>query len=511
MRPCAGLALGLLLALLAGLLVLWALRPGPAVPAAPAVRGRVSAADGPLAGARVRWKATVLATETDALGHFRLPARAAGGRVTAWKDGFLIAGASPANTPLDLRLRPLPPEDNPTYEWVDPAPGPAGAHNCANCHAEIYREWAASGHSRSATGRHFRNLYDGTDWHGKPGVGWGLVNEHPDGIAVCASCHAPAIPAGDPALFDLRKLDGVAAHGVHCDYCHKVAGLADGTVGLTHGRYNLRLLRPAEGQLFFGPLDDVDRGEDAYSPLYRDSRYCASCHEGVVFGVHVYGTYSEWLDSPARRAGKQCQDCHMAPTGRMTNFAPGHGGVERGPATLGNHRFFRGNQAQMPRDCVQVSAELRRGPEGAVAEVRVRADGVGHRVPTGFIDRHLLLVVEGLTADGKALLARTGPTLPAAAGPDLAGRPGRLYAKFLRDPDGNGPVPFWREGAEATDTRLSPGEVDRADFVFPAAVVRLRTRLLYRRFWQEVARGKGWPDRDLIVNERTFDLPGPGR
>ena len=68
-------------------------------------------------------------------------------------------------------------------------------------------------------------------------------------------------------------------------------------------------------QLFFGPLDDVDRGEDAFSPLYRESRYCASCHEGIVFGVHVYSTYSEWLSSPARRAGKQCQDCHMAPTG----------------------------------------------------------------------------------------------------------------------------------------------------------------------------------------------------
>ena len=40
---------------------------------------------------------------------------------------------------LDLRLTPLPAEDNTSYEWVDPAPGPAGAHNCANCHADTYR------------------------------------------------------------------------------------------------------------------------------------------------------------------------------------------------------------------------------------------------------------------------------------------------------------------------------------------------------------------------------------
>ena len=31
----------------------------------------------------------------------------------------------------------------------------------------------------------------------------------------------------------------------------------------------------------------VDRGEDVYSPLYSQSRYCAACHEGTVFGVHV--------------------------------------------------------------------------------------------------------------------------------------------------------------------------------------------------------------------------------
>ena len=43
----------------------------------------------------------------------------------------------------------------------------------------------------------------------------------------------------------------------------------------------------------------------------------ASGHEGVVFGVHVYSTYSEWLDSPARKQGRHCQDCHMKPTGTM--------------------------------------------------------------------------------------------------------------------------------------------------------------------------------------------------
>jgi hypothetical protein len=323
MRRCLALALLLLPILSAG----WILC-GPAAPAP--VEGRVLGPGGPVAGALVRFQATDVATATDARGRFRMPHPDPDRRVTAWKDGFLIAGARPDIVPLSLRLTPLPEEDHPDYRWVDPAPDPVAVHNCANCHAEIYREWAGSGHARSATGPYFRNLYEGTDHAGKPGVSWGLLTDYPGGSGVCSSCHAPAIPDGDPAYLDLRRLEGTARAGVHCDYCHKVTGPAGGTVGLTHGRFGLRLLRPAQGQLFFGSLDDVDRGEDTYSPFYRDSRYCASCHEGIVFGVHVYGTYSEWLESPARRQGKQCQDCHMAPTGRLSNVAPGHGGLVRG-------------------------------------------------------------------------------------------------------------------------------------------------------------------------------------
>jgi hypothetical protein len=317
-----------------GLLVLAVFLPAlpRSHPGAPEVRGTVLGPQGPLGGARVRYKGTSTSTVTDTCGRFRLPRTSNPRRITASREGYLIAGLPPPDRqPLTFRLDPLPARDHPDYEWVDPTPGP-GEFQCANCHDRIYREWAASAHARSATGRHFRNLYAGTNWEGVPGVGWGLLKDYPDGAGVCASCHAPALPEGPPGLFDLRKVEGVARHGVHCDYCHKVAGVGEGEPGLTHGRYGQRLLRPDKGhQHFLGPLDDVDRGEDAYSSLYRQSRYCASCHEGVVFGVPVYTTYSEWRESPAARQGLHCQDCHMAPTGQMTNFAPGKGGIERDP------------------------------------------------------------------------------------------------------------------------------------------------------------------------------------
>jgi hypothetical protein len=375
---------------------------------------------------------------------------------------------------------------------VDPTPDPRRPHNCGNCHADIHREWAGSGHARSATNRRFRNLYDGTDWHGKPNVGWNMIADYPDGAGVCAACHSPtADPAGS---FDLRDLTQgpPGLSGVHCDYCHKIQALAGGDIGLSHGRYNLSLLRPSKGQIFFGPLDDVDRGEDVFSPLQRDSKYCASCHEGTVFGVHVYGTYTEWLASPAAREGKQCQSCHMRPTGAMTNVAPGHGGVERDSRTLANHTFFAGSKEAMLRDALRLDLLAARAGDEVRAVVRVRADNVGHAVPTGFPDRNLVMVVQAFDADGR----------------ELPGGASRLYAKLLVGPDGKAPAPFWRADAAFRDTRLRPGVPDESLHSFPASAKSVRARLIYRRFWPEVADAKGWPDNETTVRDVRVEVPG---
>ena len=143
-----------------------------------------------------------------------------------------------------------------------------------------------------------------------------------------------------------------------------------------------------------------------------------------MFGVPVYSTYSEWLASPAYREGKQCQTCHMTATGTFDNLAPGKGGIHRDPHTLANHRFFVGSQVEMLKRCVTVDLSLRSGREGLQVDVEVRADQVGHRVPTGFADRNLLLVVEALDKDGQSLAPRSGPLLPRQVGKRLAGRSG---------------------------------------------------------------------------------------
>jgi hypothetical protein len=297
----------------------------------------------------------------------------------------------------------------------------------------------------------------------------------------------------------------VAAQGVHCDYCHKVHEVATEKLGLTHGRFAQRLLRPSSGQLFFGPLDDVDRGEDSYSPLQKDSRLCAACHEGIVFGVHVYSTYSEWLASPARSAGKQCQDCHMTPSGRLTNIARGAGGIERDPHTLASHDFLPGGKSQMLRRSLHVEVTAKKVEETWQVAVEVVARNVGHRVPTGFIDRHLLLVVDAQNEQGRDVPLKSGPVLPWASGA-FAGQPGRLFGKLLTDNQGRGPIPFWRPAAEPTDTRLMPEEPVCSEFILPAQTRRVQVRLIYRPFWESVGREKNWPTDEIVVFDRTTEL-----
>lgn len=474
--------------------------------------GRVIDDNGPVAAARVRIKGQATFVLTDEQGHFQLPVPPDDAPValTAAKTGYFIQGLPSDNRPLEIHLHAVPAQDNADYHWVDPTPDPSASHNCGNCHAEIYREWKASGHATSLQNRRFLNLLDGADWQGRENQGWNLSAEHPDGLSVCSSCHAPTVGLDDLALANPRLARGADAHGIHCDLCHKIESVDLENVGYTHGRFAFKLLRPSEkqtatGQIFFGPLDDVDRGEDIFLTEQRESRHCAACHEGVVFGVSVYATYSEWLASPARQAGKQCQTCHMTPTGKMTNIAPQAGGIERPPSTLASHTFLPGGREQMLNDSLRVSTSLRQQEGQLHAHVQVVASDVGHRVPTGFIDRHLLLIVEASDATGRIVSSDSGPVLSSPAGEELVGKNGRLFAKLLVDSKGDGPQPFWRAGMKVVDTRLHPEEPVESDFVFPAAAQKIRVRLIYRRFWAEVAKAKHWPEDDIVVFDRIFE------
>lgn len=474
----------------------------------------VDEANQPIAGARVRVPAAANFVVTDAAGQFVLPLLSSRSerplRITAAQTGYLIGGADVDDSVVQIRLQPLPPDDNSTYDWVDPTPDDRDSQRCGNCHEALYDQWHRGAHAAAGTNTQFMDLYRGALDADLDDGGWTLLDEYPEGAGVCTACHLPSAPLDDLGTTDIREIDGVAKQGVHCDYCHKVQAVDLTAVGLTHGRFASHLLRPhagatETGQLFFGPLDDVDRGEDSYLPLMSTSEYCAVCHEGTVFGVPVYTTYTEWQQTAAAANGKHCQACHMKPDGKLTNVAAGSGGLERDPQTLASHDLLPGGRLAMLRSCLDLDTDLKRSDQRVDVRVTLTTHDVGHRVPTGFVDRHLILVVEGFADPElqRAVAPLSGETLPDAVGETLRGKAGRVFAKRLSDPDGITPVPFWRAGATALDGRLEPDTSVTVSFAFPATLNRTRVRLLYRRFWSETTEQKQWDDDTLVVYEET--------
>jgi hypothetical protein len=455
----------------------------------------------PLAGATVRIQGQTACTRTDRQGRFTLAKSP--GRITATKPGYRIGWMPADDAPLKIQLTPAPNDDHEEYTWTAPDPDVAKPKNCGNCHQEIHREWAASAHARSTANPKFLALFDGKAGKSPHAQEWSLRAQHPDAAGVCVTCHTPTLH--DPTLeYDLRPLKDSSLNGIHCDYCHKISAAPTDKLGIRFGRDGYLLSRPRNGDfLNFGPLDDVVRPGESFvhAPFFKESRFCASCHEGVVFGVQAYATYSEWLASPARQAGQQCQSCHMKPSGAMTNIAPGRGGVERDPQTLASHRLA-GGAVEMLRKCLELHVEAIPERERIIVKTKLSADHVGHRVPTGFIDRQLLLVVEAWDAVGKPIPVETGPTLNVAAGKALAGKAGWVYAKRLSAEE-RSPLPFWVPSDHLTDTRLHPRQADRHTFTFPATAAIIRTRVLYRRFWSETAELYGWTDNDYLIIERT--------
>ncbi len=468
--------------------------------------GQVIGPNGPVDGAIVSIQATGIVAETNLTGQFRIPtddryALKSGVKLTAAHPEFIIAGVTYSDEPVTISLSPIPSEDNSDYVWRDPRPAAGDETRCAHCHPSIFSAWSTSGHANASRNRRFQNLHDGSTWSGGS-AGWSLRDAHPGGAGVCFACHAPSATDEAVAAASFSKLAGVDALGVHCDFCHKVRDVEIEQLGLTHGRDAVNLLRPKgeREQLFFGPHADVDRGEDVYAPVFKQSQYCASCHEGTLFGMSVYTTYSEWLESAASKTGKSCQNCHMPPNQNMTNFAPGHGGLERSSNSLSTHNMLPGGRLAMLRSAIAMTVRFDDG-----VQVDLTTSGVGHATPTGYIDRHLLLIVEPLDSDVLDDVL-DGPRLDSLAG-EYENRSGRLFARVVRDRDGQAPTPFWKAFDDPIDTRLPPDSTTSTTWRFKQPSPMLRIRLLYRRFWPSVRKTKGWPDDTRVIFDRTIETP----
>jgi hypothetical protein len=526
-RVCVRLG-GIAAASLLCVLLVWALRSSVLAQGSGVASGWVLRADGgPAVGAVVRQKTTANHTTAAVDGSFALGGLVEGEAVTitAWLEGYYVAWqvVTPTVEAVALTLRPYPTSDNPDYEWLsstDPEEGLA----CMHCMV-AFPEWQAGAHGQSAKNPRFFSMYNGTDLAATATISPGFKLDFPGTAGNCATCHAPGAASRPLGAFlaDMNELrTGAEQEGVFCEFCHKIDDVyLNPATGVPYpnapGVLSYRLVRTFPGEvLFLGPLDDVTR-RVSYSPLEKKSQFCAPCHQFSFWGTPIYQSFQEWLESPYPAQGIECQTCHMPPETVPYFVYPEQGGLIRDPSTLASHLDLGVKDASFMQQtmAMTLTAQVIGGQVRAVVTL-TNVFG-GHHVPTDYPGRNLILVIAATDATGRSLQQVSGPLVPEWGGSgdaenDLAGRPGRGYAKILRDAvSGESPVVnYWRPTTISSDNRIpaAGSDISRYHFALPNSEtegpLRLSATLWFRRLFIAQAREKGWEGPDLLMAQQEI-------
>jgi hypothetical protein len=528
------------------------------------ISGTVVDQDGaPVEGATIRIQTTLYAVASDQQGHFVLGRVEAGQPVTvsAWKNLYYCAkedNVRPPASDIRLVLRKYQSGDNANYSWVPPT----GENSCYSCKPGVTQVWLENdAHGKSAANPRFLSMYYGTDVRGnlspptryarardygrvpippdltKPYFGPGYKLDFPDSAGNCAACHIPSAAINDPYGVDPKQVRGVDSLGIHCDFCHKVAGVRLDPQTETPYRgmpgvlsMDIRRPFPADKdryQLFFGTFDDDNvPQEDTRLPIIAQSEFCAPCHFGVFWDTVVYNSYGEWLASPYSdpKTGKTCQDCHTpAPTtlnGKpLTNVAPEKGGVERNPQSIHAHTFPGASSKDLLQNALTMTAEAHRQGDRIVVNVSLTNDKTGHDIPTDSPLRQMILLVEAKDDQNNLLALLEGETVPEWGGMGdpqrgyYAGLPGKAFAKVLSElwteisPSGA----YWNHTQLLSDNRLAALVTDTSQYTFNGPAqggATVRVRLLYRRAYRSLADQKGWDIPDILMAETMVRTEG---
>jgi len=477
-----------------------------------------------IAGATVREQTKAPSTTTAEDGTFTLAGLAGGTEivVTAWKESYYPGGET-VTPPIDgvtIVLRLHPAEDNPDYAWYTSMPDEDAPIGCGHCMV-AFPQWVENAHAGSGVNPRFFSMYNGTDVTGTIAMGDGYKDDFPGTAGNCATCHAPIAAANFPFTADMNELTGVAAEGVACEYCHKIADIyLNPATGLPYdnapGVTSYALLRPPQDtHMFYGPFDDVTR-RVSYLQLQKESQFCAACHHFSFWGTPIYESFREWLESPYAEEGIQCQTCHMAPTGVEYFVYPENGGLFRDPDTIASHLQPGAADVALLQDTVELQLAAEVDTAGRItATVEIVNAKAGHHVPTDYPGRQMILVVSAVDGHGRALELAEGPVLPEWCGPQAA-KPGIAYAKVLLDVEtGEYPVVnYWKQTLIKSDNRLAAFEVSRSIYRFaePAShPVTVRATVLYRRLFYELAQAKAWNMPDILMEEAEVTLTREAR
>jgi nitrate/TMAO reductase-like tetraheme cytochrome c subunit len=229
------------------------------------------------------------------------------------------------------------------------------AAQCGQCHKAIYEEWSSSQHAYASISpmfhafeQKFQELTQGT-------VG-----------TFCVRCHQQVgTQLGENRETPLWARSQISHEGVSCITCHRVKeqyGKVNGERRVEPGK----IFDPVYGSGEQSVLKDILANKETYSvktskdgrgtdihngmmtnPQLTKSEFCVSCHQVAVnLGIKLEIVWDQYRDSPARKAGVTCQDCHMGkvagkPEGYATAPSAVVGGKEINPGRKhANHRFI---------------------------------------------------------------------------------------------------------------------------------------------------------------------------
>lgn len=229
---------------------------------------------------------------------------------------------------------------------------------CAECHAEITRQWSTSAHA--------------TAWNDPQFV----VATDDRQTQQCLPCHAPKplleqSPSEPPRLRESHR-----ECGVDCAACH-AAGCAYAGPYKSWGPHRMK--------------QDATRLPSA--------AFCGNCHTVEHEEYQAFYRRSLNLSQPA----KQCADCHMPlATSRLTQ---GHVlSLAHPKRTVHDHSFPAWTDEVLRGAVVIGDFHVRRSDRGFEVRFTLTNRGAGHRIPTGqFGHREMRILVELLGSDGAVL------------------------------------------------------------------------------------------------------------
>jgi nitrate/TMAO reductase-like tetraheme cytochrome c subunit len=229
------------------------------------------------------------------------------------------------------------------------------AAQCGECHKQIYDEWSSSSHANASISpmfhkfeQKFQELTQGT-------VG-----------TFCVRCHQQVgTQLGEKREAALWNRSQISREGVTCITCHRVKeqyGKVNGERRVEPGKIYEPVYGSGEQSVIKDVLakkdtysvktDPEGRGNDIHTGMVTNtqmtkSEFCVSCHQVAVnLGIKLEIVWDQYRDSPARKQGISCQDCHMGkvpgkPEGYATAPSAIVGGKEINPGRRhANHRFI---------------------------------------------------------------------------------------------------------------------------------------------------------------------------